>query len=201
MKNRSIPPDLFEDEQLIEMDPLLFRTAMGLYFRADDHGRETVTEWRLKGALWPHRPDVTTETIRAHLMELDRIGFIGVYHDAAGAYFQVRRFPKQSHPAPSKYPDPPAELFDRFAGNPLEDFSAWGREGEGEGAGVREPAGGLRDLPPPPFCKLHMPGGSRGEDCRECADCRMANTHWRETRRAARRPATGPVFEEEGDQL
>ncbi|KQR90997.1 MAG: hypothetical protein J0I33_13805 [Microbacterium ginsengisoli] len=182
-KQRAIPPDLWLDEDLIALPLAVKWTAIGLRMHADDEGRETTTDWMLRPSLWPGDP-LSTDDLIEHLLLLDDLGYVGIYAAGGRTYYQVREWPAVSHPKRSRHPAPPPELFQRAAGDPLEDRSAWGGEGEGgewgeSGGSGSRPAG----LPPSPFCRVHQPAGTGGAPCRHCGDARRAHDFFNQERR------------------
>jgi hypothetical protein len=178
-KLRSIPPDLWTDESLIELPLPVKWTAVGLRMHADDHGRQTVTDWMLRPSIWPGA-GISEEELVDHLLALADVGYIGLYDAQGKTYYQVREWPSVSHPKRSDYPDPPPSLFQRAAGGSPEGRSAWEREGEGGEWGDEErPAG----IPPSPFCPVHRPNGTRG-NCRHCGTARLAQEDWIRTHEA-----------------
>ena len=173
-----LPPDIFTDEDLIEMPLAVRLTAIGLRMHADDQGRETTTPRMLVASIWPVDPDMDEETIVDHLLALDDAGYIGIYDAGGRSYYALRDWPSVSHAAPSKHPPPPAGLFRIRSGASPEDFSAWEREGarERERAtewGEESPAG----IPPSPFCRVHQPRGTE-RNCRHCGTARLAHEQW-----------------------
>ena len=176
-KQKTIPPELFRDEDLMSLDDAVIRTAFGLYFDADDSGRESTTEWRLKAALWPHRPEVTEETIVDHLLILAEVGYLGIYTAQDRTYYQIRKWASQSHPDPSKHPAPPPELFRNLSGTNPENFSAGEREGAGGGSSTGEWVERPPGMPPSPFCPIHQPNGTRA-NCRHCGTARLAHEQY-----------------------
>lgn len=187
-KQKPMPADLFTDEDLSILPPDVKVTALGLHLHADDQGRESTTLWRLRAAIWAGHPEVTEETLVEHLLQLDELGFIGIYSVGERTYYAIRVFPAPSHPKPSKHPAPPADLFQRTAGSPPDDRSAWERESaEQERARGESPRWTTAGIPPSPFCRDHQPAGSGGKPCVHCQDARLAHEMWiREDRAAGR---------------
>lgn len=178
-KLRPIPPDLWTDEDLIALPLPVKWTAVALRMHADDHGRETVTDWMLRPSLWPGDP-ITADDLVEHLLMLDEVGYVGLYSDERRTYYQVRDWPSVSHPRDSRHPAPPPDLFQRFAGGSPAARSAWEGDGERGSSGDRErPA----SVPPSPFCRVHQPNGTE-EDCRHCGTARLANQQWLAEERA-----------------
>ncbi|MCC2030637.1 hypothetical protein [Microbacterium allomyrinae] len=181
-KLRPTPPDLWTDEDLISLPLEVKWTALGLRMHADDHGRETCTDWKLRPSIWPGA-SLTEDDLTEHLLILDAAGYIGIYAEGGRTYYQVREWPSVSHPLRSKHPAPPPDLFQRAAGDPLAGRSAWEREGEGEWASEGEsPGARLAGFPPSPFCKVHHPHGTTN-DCRHCGTARNAAKVWEQENR------------------
>ena len=167
---RALPPDIFADEDLMALPIAARMTGIGLRLHADDYGRETTNTMLLKASLWPATDEITEETLVEHLLQLDEAGYIVLYSDGAKSYYAIVDWPATSHPKPSKCPPPPPAAFQRSAGEPLDDRSAWEREGGSEG----EARAGI---PPSPFCRIHQPAGTR-RDCRHCGTARLAHEQW-----------------------
>lgn len=182
-KNRPLPPDIFTDEELIALPIAVRMTAIGLHFHADDQGRQTATTWQLKGAIWPGNPEMTEDAIVEHMLQLEEVGYLILYSDAARTYFSLTRWPRPNHPLPSKFPEPPADRR-RPDGEPPADRSA-GERARAESE-WREPSAESPDgLPPSPFCRMHRPSGSGGVPCVHCQDARLAFKVWESEQRAA----------------
>lgn len=186
-KQRPMPPHPWNEEPLLSMDDSLFRTMVGLRMLADDHGRGTCTDWMVRPDLYRGRPEVTEDTLVDHFLQLHDLGEIGIYYAGDRSFYVMRVWPAVSHPAPSKFPAPPLELFQRFAGTEPDGFSAVEREGAGERGGAGEATSGGSGVAPSPFCLVHQPAGTR-EDCRHCGTARLAA---REFERARRQEAQG----------
>ena len=182
-KQRPLPPDLYNDEDLLAMPDDLFRTAVGLRMLADDHGRGTCTDWMVRPELYRGRPEVTEDTLVDHMLRLDDLNYIGIYSAGDRTFYAMRTWPAVSHPAASKFPPPPLEIIQRFAISPLEDNSAWerGRAGEGDESD-RGTTSDTSSGPPSPFCRVHQPRGTR-EDCRHCGTARLAAKQWEQEQR------------------
>ncbi len=183
MKSRVVPPDLFESRELRRLPLEVKWTLIGLRFVADDWGRAPIEEWEIKALVWPERRDIGSDEIVEFLLLLDEANELAIYHHEKTRenYFQLRAWPAISHRKgeASKYPEPPADVLARFAGIEPESFRAWEGEGEsgGESVSGTPAAAASLPLPPPPFCKVHMPHGTT-ENCRACGNRRMANQHW-----------------------
>lgn len=186
-KQRMVPPDIFTDERFTDLPREARLTAVGLRFLADDFGREAAIPRKILGEVWPDDPEITEEMVVDHLLMLDGAGYIGIYSVGARTYYTVRVWPAVSHPNPSRFPTPPPELFQKFSGDPLANFSALEGEGEGDEGGWGEPGerGPERPsgIPPSPFCKIHQPNGTNS-DCRHCGTARLANADWIAVHRA-----------------
>lgn len=179
-RQRTVPPDFFLDEQWMQMPDDLFRMAIGLYFHVDDHGRQTTTEWNIRQSVFPSRSDLDDDRIVEMLLELADMGVIGIYTSDQRSYLCLCVWPSQSHPKPSRFPEPPEGLR-RSAGDPMEIFSAGEREGVSESGSAEEsPAG----LPPSPFCPIHRPAGT-DRDCRHCGTARLYHEQWLREHRAS----------------
>lgn len=174
---RSVPPDIFTDEDLMALPIPVRLTAIGLRLHADDYGRESTNTALLKASLYPTTAEISEEVLIEHLLQLEEAGYIALYHDASRTYYALADWPAPSHPKRSKFPEPPPSAFQKTAGRSLEDFSAWEREGEREG---ESPAG----IPPSPFCPVHRPNGTRN-DCRHCGTARLAHEQFLREHRAA----------------
>ncbi|MBD3753045.1 MAG: hypothetical protein IE935_11630, partial [Micrococcales bacterium] len=101
---------------------------------ADDEGRETVTDWKLRPSIWPGDP-ISEDELVGHLLELHDAGYLGLYDANGRTYYQLREWPSVSHPKPSTHPEPPGDLFRRSSSERTAGRSAWEREGAGEREG------------------------------------------------------------------
>lgn len=186
-KLRPLPADLWTDEDLIELPLPVRMTAIGLRLHADDQGRETVTDWTLRPSIWPGPHGVSASELVEHLLLLDYAGYIGLYSDEKRTFYQVREWPAVSHPRPSRFPPPPPDLFQRFAGRPPANFSAQEREGGSGGEGESEARAHAAGGRPSPFCRVHQPNGTEA-DCRHCGTARNALDQWKAQRAAEDTP-------------
>ncbi len=173
-----LPPDIFTDEDLIALPIDVRLTAIGLRMHADDHGRETTTPWMVRAAIWPGHPEMTEDVLIEHMLTLDDAGYIGIYSAGERTYYALRDWPSVSHPAPSRHPAPPADLFRNRSGTGPDSFSAGERGSERERETSEEwreesPAG----IPPSPFCRIHQPYGTE-RNCRHCGTARLAHEQW-----------------------
>lgn len=191
-----LPLDVFTNEDLMELPDELWRTAIGLRSNADDQGRGSARPAMLKAAIWPLRPEVTTDVLEEYLTRLDDLKYIQIWTDPDDGreYYAMREWPAVSHPQPSRHPEPPPlpQKRSRAAGSPLAGRSAVERESERE-SGWRDPAegeegeGAWRDAesfagkPPSKFCHEH-PGGTL-TPCGPCGTAREQNKLWEKRQR------------------
>jgi len=172
-----LPPDIFTDELLMDLDIELKWTAVGLRMNADDHGRESANPMLVKAAIWPLDPSKTNTVIEDHLLALDYAGYIGLYNVDGRTYYAIADWPSVSHAARSRLPAPPPGTFQRSSGGPPEFLSAGERGSEREREWTSEsseesPTG----IPPSPFCKLHPRGTTA--NCRHCGTARLHHEQW-----------------------
>lgn len=176
---RSVRPEFFDDETLLELPRDVRMTFLGLQAYADDYGREKSNSVIAKGAIWPLDEDITPEVMDQHMLQLEAAGFIELYTVAKRSYYQIvdwTDWQRVDRPSKSTRIPPPPEP----SRAPREPLAEEGR-GEGErererGEGEREPsrASPHFDLPneaPSPFCRNHPEGTDR--PCRACGTARL----------------------------
>ena len=125
---RSIKPETWTDEKMVEMSPLARLLFIGLWNFADDEGRMVYSPTRIKLQILP----ADSVDISALLGEIRGKSLIVVYAVDGVEYLQVVNFArhqKVDKRTPSKYPAPP-EVPSEFPRIPPPDQ---GREGIKEG--------------------------------------------------------------------
>jgi len=183
-----LPPDIFTDELLMDLDIELKWTAIGLRMNADDHGRESANPRLVAAAVWPLDSSKTSAVIEDHLLALDYAGYIGLYNVDGRTYYALADWPAVSHAARSRLPAPPPGTFRKSSGGSPEFLSAGERGREREREWVSEGAEGDEErpagIPPSAFCKMHQPAGTK-DNCRHCGTARLAQKQWEDEQRAA----------------
>lgn len=107
---RSIKPEFWTSEQVMECSPNARLLFIGLWNFCDDHGRHPFSARQIKAEIMPG-DDISSENIRGMLEELSRIGLIEVYEVDNKQYFQVTGWHHQriDKPQGAKYPAKPRE--------------------------------------------------------------------------------------------
>lgn len=175
-RQRPMPPELWTVEKFMLLEPAVKWTAVGLRMFADDHGRETRTDWILRRALYP-RDEVSAEEFDSHLLALAEAGAILLYEVNGAEVYQITDWPAVSHAKRSLFPPPPEDRR-RTAGDSPEGLRVEEREGE-RGSGASEPESEASSGPPSNFCPRHRPNGVN-HPCRDCGTARLAvDEYWR----------------------
>lgn len=110
---RSVRPDYFTDEGIVELSRDARLHNIGLWTVADDEGRGLDNPKLLKGAIWALDDEVTPSMVEGWQAELEAGGHLLRYEVAGRRYFQVvafRTFQKPQKPQPSKLPEPPTPV-------------------------------------------------------------------------------------------
>lgn len=111
---RTIKPDFWTDEHIVELSAFARLLFIGLWNFADDDGRMEYSPKRIKMQIFPADPIDTT----ALFGELRREGLIEVYTVDGKEFLQVKNFAKHQKidkraaskiPAPQQIPPPPPE--------------------------------------------------------------------------------------------
>lgn len=183
-RQRKIPPTMWEDEALLELETDVRQTGLGLHFYVDDHGRGSATAQLVRSSLWPLSTSITNEDIAAHLEWLDLHGYIQLYEAEGRLYLAMLDWPSQDHPQKSTFPPPPPPS--KSSRRPLEDLGVEEREreerareserGRGESASESEEGAAPGVDPSTPFCPKH-PSGTYGK-CGPCGTARRAHDAW-----------------------
>lgn len=103
---RTIKPEFWTDERVVELDFWVRLLFIGLWNFADDEGRMVCSEKRIKMQIFPG----DSPNIRGGLDELTRAGLIQVYVVDEVEYLSIPTFLKHQrvdHPSKSKLPPPP----------------------------------------------------------------------------------------------
>jgi len=105
---RSIKPEFWTSEQVMECSPNARLLFIGLWNFCDDAGRHPFSARQIKAEIMPG-DDVSSENIRGMLEELSRIGLIEVYEVDNKQYLQVTGWHHQriDKPQVPKYPAKP----------------------------------------------------------------------------------------------
>ncbi len=106
---RSIKPEFWTSEQIIECSPITRLMFIGIWNFSDDSGRMPVSVKTIKFRLFPG-DDISFENIQGMITELSVNGLIRLYEVDDVAFLQVtgwERHQKINRPQPSKHPAPP----------------------------------------------------------------------------------------------
>ncbi len=135
---RTIKPDFWTDEKIVELSPLARLLFIGLWNFADDDGRMPYSPTRIKLQILP----ADAAEISELLGEIRGKSLIDVYTVDSQEYLHICQFTRHQKidkRTPSKHPNPP--IYSEFPR--LSPTSPDGREGNG-----REEEG-KKDIPPP----------------------------------------------------
>lgn len=105
---RTIKPEFWTDEKIVELDAWARLLFIGLWNFADDEGRMVCSEKRIKMQIFPG----DSPNIRGGLDELARAGLIDIYVVDDIEYLQIPTFLKHQrvdHPSKSKIPQKPKD--------------------------------------------------------------------------------------------
>ncbi len=105
---RTIKPEFWTSEQIMECSPIARLMFVGMWNFADDAGRLPLSPKTIKAQVFPG-DDITPETIRGMVGELSANGLVVVYAVDGKEYLQITgwRHQKIDKPQPAKYPPPP----------------------------------------------------------------------------------------------
>ena len=140
---RSIKPEFWTSEQVMECSTNARLLFIGLWNFCDDAGRMVASDKRIKASVFPS-DDFTAETVRRMLVELSSNDLIRLYVVDDKEFLQVTGWHHQKidRPQKSKIPDPP----DPNSPNGRRTIAV-GREGNGVERKGDNPGGG--GSPPP----------------------------------------------------
>lgn len=156
---RSIKPEFWTSEQIMECAPTTRLLFIGLWNFCDDHGRHPLATKQLRALIFPS-DDFTNESVRGMIDELASNGLISIYVVDGKEYFQVTGWQHQKidKPQSPKYPGPIAERSENDQRTVSTDRKG---EGRGEGKGSAEPNGSGADAPTARI--IQMPVDARKE--------------------------------------
>lgn len=107
---RSIKPEFWSSEQVMECSPLARLLFIGLWNFADDAGRHPLSPRQIKALVFPG-DDMACENIRELIDELSSNGLLNIYAVDGKEYFEITgwRHQKIDRPQSPKYPAPIAD--------------------------------------------------------------------------------------------
>jgi len=143
---RSIKPDFWTSEQVMECLPIARLMFVGMWNFADDHGRMPCAPKTIKAQVFP-ADEIDPATIRGMIDELSKNGLIRIYVVDGKEYLLItgwhhQRIDKRQE---AKYPDPPAERSTTVRRKVATDLK--GSEGIGEDRSGISPAAAVDDWP------------------------------------------------------
>ena len=105
---RSIKPDFWTSEQVMECSPIARLMFIGMWNFADDHGRLPCAPKTIKAQIFP-ADDINSETVRGLIDELSSNGLVQVYvvDDKEYLFITGWKHQKIDKRQPAKYPEPP----------------------------------------------------------------------------------------------
>lgn len=107
---RSIKPDFWTSEQVMECSPIARLMFIGIWNFADDHGRSPASPKTIKAQIFP-ADNIDTTNVRGMLDELSSNGLIQLYEVDGKEFLFVTgwRHQKIDKRQPAKYPAPPED--------------------------------------------------------------------------------------------
>jgi hypothetical protein len=141
---RSIKPEFWTSEQVVECSAMARLLFIGLWNFCDDAGRHTNSAKQIKAEVFP-ADDISLDTIRGLILELSKNGLIETYTIEEKELLQVTGWHHQriDKPQKAKYPPPKDVVEDHSKNDPgtfPPDRKGEDRIGEeGKRAGAREP--------------------------------------------------------------
>ena len=144
---RTIKPEFWSDERIVELDFWIRLLFVGLWNFADDEGRMVRSEKRIKMQIFPG----DSPNIQGGLNELSRAGLIECYVIDGVEYLHIPTFLKHQrvdHPSKSKIPPPPSKKTGASS-NARRTLAPEGKGREGNKPLETTPASGVRTTPPP----------------------------------------------------
>ena len=107
---RSIKPDFWTSEQVMECSPITRLMFIGMWNFADDHGRMPAAPKTIKAQIFP-ADDIDATNVRRMLNELSSNGLIVLYDVDGKGFLQITGWHHQKidKRQPAKYPEPPKD--------------------------------------------------------------------------------------------
>ena len=108
-RQRTIPPSVFEDEIVGDLDPLAWITLVGLFYCADDYGRGPLNSRLIYSRVWTYKPYVSVDAVEEHLLLISERKLIGLYVAEGREFFEMsdRLWIPVRSPSKSEIPPPP----------------------------------------------------------------------------------------------
>ncbi len=163
---RSIKPEFWTSEQVLECSPIARLMFVGMWNFADDMGRMPCSPKSIKAQVFPS-DDISLDSVRGMLNELSSNGLILIYSVEDKDYLQITGWAHQriDKPQPAKYPAP---FFDDSKNAPRTippDRKGEDRKGKEDAAGAA-PAKFtvVPDLPPRTEAELEKLYFDRGKE-------------------------------------
>jgi len=135
---RSIKPEFWSSEQVMECSPIARLLFIGLWNFCDDAGRHPLATKQIKALIFPG-DDISTSNVRELIDELSANGLLELYQIEDKEYFQVTGWQHQKidRPQPARYPAPidePTPSDDQQSTNVRDGGEGIGGEGKGKGS-------------------------------------------------------------------
>lgn len=106
---RTIKPEFWTSEQVMECKAITRLLFVGMWNFADDKGRMTFSPKKIKAQVFPGDDDVTSENVRGMIHELSSHGLIQLYSVDGNEFIQITGWAKHQRidkPQPSNIPAP-----------------------------------------------------------------------------------------------
>lgn len=104
---RTIKPDFWTSEQVMECSPTARLMFIGMWNFADDAGRMPFSPKSVKAKVFP-ADDISADDVRRMILELSSIGLVLIYSVADAEFLQITGWHHQriDKPQPARYPAP-----------------------------------------------------------------------------------------------
>lgn len=104
---RSIKPEFWTSEQVLECSPITRLMFVGMWNFADDCGRMPMSPKSVKAQIFPS-DDISLDSVRGMIQELSANGLVLIYSVDDKEYLQITGWAHQriDKPQPAKYPAP-----------------------------------------------------------------------------------------------
>lgn len=172
---RTVKPEFWSDEQVMECSPLARLMFIGIWNFCDDGGNHPLSERTIKALVFPG-DDIDSATIRRMLVELSSNALVRFYESGGKAYLNVKGWRHQKIDKPTmKHPDyydgievfpddlwPAANVVDEYSTSIRRVFDEPSPpegegEGEGKGKGKDQERGPHIEKPKPAARKTKIP--------------------------------------------
>lgn len=130
---RSIKPEFWTSEQIMECSTNARLMFIGMWNFADDHGRMPNSPKTIKAQVFPS-DEISAEIVRRMIDELSSNGLLTIYEVENKEYLQITGWQHQriDRPQPAKYPPPPPDGSTNIRRTLATEGKGEGEEGKGK---------------------------------------------------------------------